>query len=162
LNGHNVLTFITHQSTKEYGHPSTGRWPEEITRLASIEFTIKIFICKLLIKIKQGGDLTYGGGSSSGWKCKVNKVRMKFSVVSILVGQHFIINNTWLLSISIYQTHIKHKQYLSAYIYIYHQHKGQNHLYKNIINMKLNHLNAIDTIYFHLQVQLSCEGPRCS
>jgi hypothetical protein len=40
-----------------------------------------------------------------GWKCKVNKVRLKFNVVSILVGQHFIIN-TWLLSISIYQTQL--------------------------------------------------------
>jgi hypothetical protein len=37
-----------------------------------------------------------------GWKCKVNKVRLKFIAISILVGQHFIIN-TWLLSISIYQ-----------------------------------------------------------
>jgi hypothetical protein len=40
-----------------------------------------------------------------GWKYKVNKVRLKFNVVSILVGQHFIIN-TWLLNISIYQTQL--------------------------------------------------------
>jgi hypothetical protein len=45
------------------------------------------------------------GAQQVGWKCKVNKVRIKFNAVSILVGQHFIIN-TWLLSISIYQTQL--------------------------------------------------------
>jgi hypothetical protein len=37
-----------------------------ITRLASMKFTIKIFTCKHLIKIK--GELTYGRGSTSGVK----------------------------------------------------------------------------------------------
>jgi hypothetical protein len=44
-----------------------------------------------------------------------NKVRLKLNAVSILVGQHFIIN-TWLLGISIYQTNIKHMKYSSAYM----------------------------------------------
>jgi hypothetical protein len=45
------------------------------------------------------------GAQQVGWKFKVNKVRLQFTMVSILVGQHFIIN-TWLLSISIYQTQL--------------------------------------------------------
>jgi hypothetical protein len=83
------------------------------------------------------------GPHQVGRKFKVNKVRLKFNAVSILVGQYFIMN-TWLLSINVYWTHIKHKQYSSAYIYIYLQHKAQNHLNQNIINMKLNHLSAIE------------------
>jgi hypothetical protein len=51
------------------------------------------------------GELTYGRGSASGVKMQGNKVKLKFNAVSILVGQHFIIN-TWLLSVSIYQTHL--------------------------------------------------------
>jgi hypothetical protein len=34
------------------------------------------------------------GAQQVGWKCNVNKVRLKFNAVNILVGQHFIIN-TW-------------------------------------------------------------------
>jgi hypothetical protein len=37
-----------------------------ITR-PSIEFTIKIFICKLLVQ-KSNNELTYGGGLASGVK----------------------------------------------------------------------------------------------
>jgi hypothetical protein len=51
------------------------------------------------------------GAQQVGWKCKLNKVR-QFIAVSILVGQHFIIN-TWLLGISKYQTQVSiiHKQH---------------------------------------------------
>jgi hypothetical protein len=32
------------------------------------------------------------GAQQVGEKCKVNKVRLRFNAVSILVGQYFIIN----------------------------------------------------------------------
>jgi hypothetical protein len=71
------------------------------------------------------GELTYGRGSASGVKMQGNKVKLKFNAVSILVGQHFIIN-TWLLSVSIYQTHLNISDNLQ-HIYIIninnHQHK---------------------------------------
>jgi hypothetical protein len=41
------------------------------------------------------------GPHQVGRKFKVNKVRLKFNAVSILVGQYFIMN-TWLLSINVY------------------------------------------------------------
>jgi hypothetical protein len=95
-----------------------------ITRLASIKFTIIIFICKLLIKIKQGWAHLWSGLSKWG-KMQGNKVRLKFNAIGILVGQHFIIN-TWLLGISIYQTHLSISDNLQ-HIYIInmnnHQHK---------------------------------------
>jgi hypothetical protein len=75
-----------------------------ITRLASIKFTLIMFICKLLIKIKQGWAHLWSRLSKWG-KMQGNKVRLKFNAVSILFGQH-LITNTWLLSVSIYQTHL--------------------------------------------------------
>jgi hypothetical protein len=70
--------------------PQKDNWG--ITRLASIKFIIIIFICKHLIKVKQGVSSVMVGTQQLGWKCKVNKVRLKFNAISILVGQHFIIN----------------------------------------------------------------------
>jgi hypothetical protein len=85
-----------------------GILPQEdgrgITRLASIKFTIISSSANFWSKLSKG-ELTYGQGSASGVKMQGNKVRLKFNAVSILVGQHFIIN-TWLLSISIYQTQL--------------------------------------------------------
>jgi hypothetical protein len=62
-----------------------------ITRLASIEFTIISSSANFWSKLSKG-ELTYGQGSASGVKMQGNKVRLKFNAVSILVGQHFIIN----------------------------------------------------------------------
>jgi glutamate mutase epsilon subunit len=60
--------------------------------LQSIKLTIIIFICKLLIKIKQGVSSLTVGAQQMGGICKVNKVRLRFNAVSILFCQHFIIN----------------------------------------------------------------------
>jgi hypothetical protein len=61
------------------------------------------------------------GAQQVGEICKVNKVRLKFYTVSILVGQHCIIN-IWLLSIIV--SHPKIKMSINNYI--------QKHLSENI------------------------------
>jgi hypothetical protein len=120
-----------------------------ITRLASNEFTIIIFICNLLIKIKQGVSSLMVQAQQVGWKCKVNKVRLSFNAVSILVGQHFIIN-TWLLSISTYQTHIKHKQKIFS-IYVTNINNHQHQL--NSLEQNRAWFISIFKFNYHVRVQ---------
>jgi hypothetical protein len=119
-----------------------------ITRLASMELSIITSSANFWSKLSKG-ELTYGQGSASGVKMQGNKVRLKFNVVGILVGQHFIIN-TWLLGISIYQTQLS-MNHIHQHIYIYHQHKYITSISSKPLEPKRT------TIYFHLQVQLSCE-----
>jgi hypothetical protein len=104
----------------------------------------------------QGMSTLTVGAQQVGWKCMVNKVKLRFNAVNILIGQHFIIN-TWLLNISKYQTQLS----------IINNHHKIKQLEPIIINMWLNHLRKSlkhtawtksITIYFHLQLQLSCEG----
>jgi hypothetical protein len=57
-----------------------------------------------LSKFKQGWAHLWSGLNKWGKK-QGNKVRLQFNAIGILVGQHFIIN-TWLLGISVYQTHL--------------------------------------------------------
>jgi hypothetical protein len=120
-----------------------------ITRLASMEFSVISSSTNFWSKLSKG-ELTYGRGSTSGVKMQGNKVRLKFNVVSILVGQLFIIN-TWLLSISKYQTQLSMN---NIHQHIYHQHK-----YITIISSEpLEPKRTM--IYFRVQVQLSCEESR--
>jgi hypothetical protein len=73
-----------------------------------------------------------------------NKVRLKLNAVSILVGQHFI-NNTCLTNKCESQVFPLNKG-----IRVYQKHLNENHLRKPLADLRIS-------IYFHLQVQLSCE-----
>jgi hypothetical protein len=105
-----------------YIHPQEDDWG--ITRLASMEFSIISSSANFWSKFKQGWAHLWSGLNKWG-EMQGNKVRLKFNVVGILVGLHFIIN-TWLLGISMCQTHLSISDNLQ-HIYIInmnnHQHK---------------------------------------
>jgi hypothetical protein len=88
-----------------------------------------------------------------------NKLRLKFNAVNILVGQHFIIN-TWLQSISIYQTQLSiiKNQHNSNHLSKYHQHEAQplwvNHL---SIPIKQNRSRFISIFKFNYHVRYSAK-----
>jgi hypothetical protein len=75
-----------------------------IARLTSMELSIITSSANFWSKFKQGWAHLWSGLSKWG-KMQGNKVRLKFNVIGILVGQHFTIN-TWLLGISIYRSQL--------------------------------------------------------